>query len=385
MKNKIKKIIKWLLIIFFVLIVILFIILYISSLGAYKQSDFNIDKNFFQTKYSDKNAESKENWFQDFIILENKLESKRDFLRYFEIKSKCIFNEKYIKKWQCEKDIEKELNKIKKEFNKIKKEFILEDILKSKLVNLKIFIYSINKDFENLNKKKFFKKTKEYYSDSNWNSKIINYSWLFQYFHVIKYMAYNYFEEWKYEKWIDLLLKSQTFIDNYLNKADFDLIWFLVWISISKNNLEALQYFIDNYELDTNLKEKIKLVLTKKIETWLIETGLKNDHFSMKKTIKNFKGYSDYNDWYIDYVYRVVKWYLFFSAEETELMLDKYMYEVIKNKWKILWKPNKKIYNFIWRKIVFNAIWANTYSRQFEEEEELWKLRKKILKKLEKN
>jgi hypothetical protein len=36
--------------------------------------------------------------------------------------------------------------------------------------------------------------------------------------------------------------------------------------TISRTNIEALEYFIDNYDLSDELKEKIKLVLEEKIE-----------------------------------------------------------------------------------------------------------------------
>jgi hypothetical protein len=40
----------------------------------------------------------------------------------------------------------------------------------------------------------------------------------------------------------------------------------LVNITISKINLEALEYFMNNYDLSGELKEKIRLVLEEKID-----------------------------------------------------------------------------------------------------------------------
>ncbi len=114
MKNilkKLAKIIKWGFIIFIVLFIIFLISIYISSLNSYKENDFNIPKDFFDTKFWDKDSYSEENWFKDLVIFIESLSTKEDVdrpqdrmewskylnkdidLKYFDILSKCIFDE----------------------------------------------------------------------------------------------------------------------------------------------------------------------------------------------------------------------------------------------------------------------------------------------------
>ncbi|MBT3728677.1 hypothetical protein HOF65_01875 [bacterium] len=60
-------------------------------------------------------------------------------------------------------------------------------------------------------------------------------------------------------------MNYQNFIDNLINKADADLILSLIIISISDINLNTINYFIDNYELDDSLKYIIYSSLDKQI------------------------------------------------------------------------------------------------------------------------
>ena len=93
MKIKIVKFIKWLFIIFTTLFIVLLISIYISSLSSYKESDFNIPKDFFVTKFGDKDPYSEENWFNDFLSFKKVLKNKS---WYFDILSKCLFDKKYM-------------------------------------------------------------------------------------------------------------------------------------------------------------------------------------------------------------------------------------------------------------------------------------------------
>jgi hypothetical protein len=51
-----------------------------------------------------------------------------------------------------------------------------------------------------------------------------------------------------------------------MNKTDSNLINFLVYFTVNKINIEALNYFIDNYELNNKINEDIKIVLNKQID-----------------------------------------------------------------------------------------------------------------------
>jgi UTP-glucose-1-phosphate uridylyltransferase len=50
-----------------------------------------------------------------------------------------------------------------------------------------------------------------------------------------------------------------------MNKIDGHLIMSLVLITINNINLNAIDYFVKNYELEENLKNKIRENLEKKI------------------------------------------------------------------------------------------------------------------------
>jgi len=115
--KKILKFIKVLIILIILWLIILFISIYISSLNSYKESDFNIPKDFFNTKYFDKDHDSEENWYNDFVtfveslshesnvhrpqdrIKENNYLSEKIDLHYFDMLSKCTFQDKVNKKW----------------------------------------------------------------------------------------------------------------------------------------------------------------------------------------------------------------------------------------------------------------------------------------------
>jgi hypothetical protein len=51
-----------------------------------------------------------------------------------------------------------------------------------------------------------------------------------------------------------------------MNKYDSNLNRVMVNFTINKINLETLEYFMNNYDLSSELKEKIKFVLNKKID-----------------------------------------------------------------------------------------------------------------------
>lgn len=105
---KLLKIIKWLFILFVIWLIILLISIYISSLSSYKESDFNIPKDFFDTKFWDKDPYSEKNWFKDLVEFISFLEGKTGDI---DIESKCIFDDTIYCKYNKEKITEKEYKK----------------------------------------------------------------------------------------------------------------------------------------------------------------------------------------------------------------------------------------------------------------------------------
>lgn len=66
---------------------------------------------------------------------------------------------------------------------------------------------------------------------------------MIEYSNWVRYVAYRYFEDWNYNKWIEVLLNYQKFIDNLINKTDDSMIHWLIYINIQRSNLEALEFF----------------------------------------------------------------------------------------------------------------------------------------------
>lgn len=341
-----KNFIKWLLIVVFWGVIIVFISIYISSLSSYKESDFNIPKDFFNTKHFDKDENSIKNWFNDFVKLLNEFlwEKNKWFdLTYFDNKSRCIFDNKHSCKYLEKSDINKD------DFYKFKS-----------------FILSQGKKFEKINNKEFIKQTNKY----TWLSgKFIFYTWLIEYIRSSRYLVYYYFEKWKYNLWMNILLDNQKFLDNLINKSDLNLIWWLSLITMQKINLESINYIIKNYEIDNDLNNKINLVLEKEIDKWLIENGIKHEYFYFKEAIK----ISTLDTMQIN---------IFYSENETFALLKKSFYDKIKkdNSFKVWFNLN----NYIWRFLVYWNISAD-YNNQFKKEDDLHKLRKGILEKLNSN
>jgi len=59
--KKILKVLKWLFITLITGTILLFATIYISSLNSYTEADFNIPKDYFKTKYADKDPNSEQN------------------------------------------------------------------------------------------------------------------------------------------------------------------------------------------------------------------------------------------------------------------------------------------------------------------------------------
>lgn len=82
--------IKWFFIFFLSGILLLSVCIFISKLNLYKQSDFNIPKDFFNTQFWDKDSYSSENGYNDFVDF-IKLLDKKD-ISYIDFLSKCLFD-----------------------------------------------------------------------------------------------------------------------------------------------------------------------------------------------------------------------------------------------------------------------------------------------------
>lgn len=91
--------IKWFFIFFLSGILLLSVSIFISKLNLYKQSDFNIPKDFFNTQFWDKDPYSSENGYNDFVDF-IKLLDKKD-IWYIDFLSICLFDNENNDNWKC--------------------------------------------------------------------------------------------------------------------------------------------------------------------------------------------------------------------------------------------------------------------------------------------
>jgi hypothetical protein len=167
-------------------------------------------------------------------------------------------------------------------------------------------------------------------------------------------------------------LNYQNFIDNLINKADADLILSLIIISISDINLNTINYFIDNYELDDSLKYIIYSSLDKQISEWLVNNWIINE---CNMQINWYKDLFDYIS--NESIKSKIESFLFLSINETKLLRKIQCFENINNKNFI---PPININNYIWRTILK---WSNSiYKTQQTNEKNIRIFRENILKKL---
>ena len=364
--NNILKTLKILFIISFISLIILLTSIYLSSLGSYKEDEFNIASDFLNTRHYSENPYSENNWFIDFKKFNDNLgENLNEKLKlsYFDLLSKCTFKDKRVNK----------LDTYNKEYCKEELDKMIKNdptILDQNSFNqFKNFITINSIKYKKINEKDFILHTPEY-TWMKWEN--ISYLWLIKYSRAIRYVSYYYFEEWEYEKWINILLNYQNFIDNLINKADADLILSLIIISISDINLNTINYFIDNYELDDSLKYIIYSSLDKQISEWLVNNWIINE---CNMQINWYKDLFDYIS--NESIKSKIESFLFLSINETKLLRKIQCFENINNKNFI---PPININNYIWRTILK---WSNSiYKTQQTNEKNIRIFRENILKKL---
>ncbi len=387
------RVIQWLFITLILWIIILLIAVYFSSLNAYKESDFNIPKDFFVTKFWDKDPYSEKNWFEDFIKF-NELLWKSN-LEYFDIESKCIFDKEQMREWECEERKKRYFNKMMKDLSEIERNEVLEKQFKK----LKNFV-AVNKiRYRNINEKEYILLTPEY-SWLFWKS--IIYTGVIQYSRLVRYVAYKYFDKWKYEQWINVLLEYQWFIDNLINKYDWNLITSMAIVTMNNINNESLEYFIDNYELSKELKNKIEISLNNEIDKWFFNNSTKWEYKFYKDNFKNivssYDGLNtilDVDSWIFKKEYKnitsILERLFFVSKDETNLLFKKVFYDLINNDSLVFFNNlcgDKgvsfnfiNLNNYVWRTIICHT-WISVFSSQFKKEQDMQNSRLKLLEKV---
>ena len=239
--KKILKIIWWIILFLFIW---LFISIYISSLFSYTEENFKIPKSFFNTRHYDKNFDSEDNGYHEFIKLLTYLnDNNSEKFSNYDLLSKCFFTkDENVKERYCN-TIEKK--QIKENQNWLKKmyKYISITQLKFKKLSDKEYIYSFDKN--NINSLDSFSSTS-----------------LVQFFKVSNYLAYKYVENWEIKKWINILINNQRFLNNLWKKWDFDMLLSLVLILLNRINLEWIDYINENYYIDSEFKNELHNLLS---------------------------------------------------------------------------------------------------------------------------
>ncbi len=332
---------KWIFWFIIFLFVSFLTIFFLSYLNKFEWLD-KISQDFFNTRYWDKDFNSNKNAFNDYLKILNNIDKNKDNISYFD-KKNCI---KFKWKSNCPKMTKKDSN----------------IVLQKKIEDYSKFIFSIRKDFYKIYKKNFIYQTPEY---STWRNKQLSFENLLKYINSLKYISTYYADNNNIRFWLTILLEYQKLIDYIINFWDLDLIQSLWVITISKINLESINYLIDNYKINNSEKKKIEKVLNKKVQYSLIENGIKREYYFFYNVLDNYTSNN-----------------IFYSKEETLLFRKAFFYEVIKNKWesKNFNKVNILLYNYPWRLLHNESV--VDYSNLFNKELYLKKLREKILNKL---
>lgn len=433
--NKIKllwKIFKYIFFFIILLITIFSIVLYLSKQNLYTESDFNIPKWYFDTKYQDKDIYSEDNWYEDYqkfmesfwksysidllsldkdngLYFDNYnhlkiLWSKIDCIIYN--KNKCedsIYenyknNEiikikiEYREDWLSLEEVDNIINSYKEEFfeNKYK-----EDLQKS-LILFNEF-YETNKYYyDDIMKNEFFLYPIDYSSELNMKDYSIDY------FRAVRYLSYSLIESWNIDMWVDIIIENQEFLDYLINKFDADIFPSLILLNNNNDNLLTIEYFINNYNLWKENLDKIRYYFKNNYidENFLINP-IKREYKIFEENILKLKKYwlwiTDITSEILDntksYSNRTliekISNNLFFSAEETILLNYYIWYNFLdKNNGTDIFikiKENlfnyKWISNYIWRKIISLNLYDNDYL--FEKEERIHENRVNLIKNIE--
>jgi len=232
--------------------------------------------------------------------------------------------------------------------------------------------------YKKINNKDFILQTPEY-SGSFWKN--IAFTTFIKYSRVIKFVAFDYFEKWQYEKWVNLLLNYQDFIDSLINKWDMDFVSQLVLITIHNININAIAYFNEHYELSNSLKNKIYNSLEWQNFTWMIENWLKWEYktnLGFLEEIRIITFQKNSSDSYYNYYKWIIEYNLFFSPKETKVLIDKKFHEIISTQWENKFTVEKNLNNYVGRYLYSTTDYASSYKK----EENMIKLRNDILEKL---
>lgn len=369
-KPRIFKIIKYFFFLILFWILVLFLSLYISSLRLYEEKDFDIPKDFFNTTYYLEDTLSSDNWFDDFITFINSIEENKniDFINFSIL-------------WDCLPETRK--NYLYKYYNSLYR-ISLKNIniyklinRKTELNNLKDFVNKNEQIYKQINSKKFIIWHDEHSSVTKW---------LIAYTKALRYLVHNYHQSWNNNDWIKLLLEYQIFLNNLLSQLDWDMGLYMVIIKSYENNLESIEYFLDNYEVENELKIKIYNVLKQELSESILDDIIKKEHNNIQKQLDSFwQGIfiKNENQSYLKHYTFLIRVYLFFSYDETVLLFDKLKYDIIINKWiRSDLKISFNLRNFFWR--TFNT--PNLYFRYetyYNSFNELKIFRENILSKLD--
>jgi len=382
--KKLIKILKWFFIVLTTVIIWLFITIYISSLNSYTESDFNIPKDFFKTKYADKDPFSKENWFNDLVDMSNALTIKGDRINteswtldkdinlwYFNILWNCIFDEKYEREKKCEdqkknyffdliyehdSSIDKKIALINNNPEKVKKLFDQKYIKlqTTNVNNIKEFyslinIKNINLEIEKLNKQiKDIKKRKNENINYKDNDYIFDYTKKRSIYRRYKILIDKINEQYKNIKTIADIWKTINDInsnnDNNKQKKDFitkqlnDFYCYsYIYCTISISDFK--QYNNDLYYFNNTTKEKIISISLEKLKILSKNINEKYEKKIMNKwyILWNWEnrlihdGYSYIQDFYSSKIYL------------ANTYLKKWDYE----KWINILLNNKKFINYL--------------------------------------
>lgn len=415
------KILKYIWLFILSLITILLIVVFISKQSLYKESDFNIPEDFFDTIYSDKDENSEENWFIDLLDLIEKLNNNvvssnlyEDIdLEYYSSKYKDLINNFNSKKLNDESKITKEKDKLREEIYREKKDYlevknelekhsdkyflfkflqnyktfdneikIIDDEKYNELSSLKSLLEEDNL-FKNVYSSDFLKVKQEYIG---MNSENINFTGLPTFFRSLNYLSILEFENWNYDSGIDLILENQKFIDFMLNNSDVPTIFYMVFMKLNNYSNDTLNYVLDNYKLDKKYLDELNIYFEdNELYDGILKNSIKHDlkpsseaidlldeeegsliYLVLENSIKEKLFFEDF------------LMFLFYNEEETLLLNKKIYYDSINLNEEHLFESMDpyKLANILWRGVLIDMY--SLYESQFEKKDKMFEDREKL-------